>query len=656
MTPYAMIDREAKRPQQPQQRQQPATATPSQQQTSPLPPPPGSTPPGYKYTGSPEFQPPKGYDVTGAKIVEVPVTQFNPSKPLERTVVGKQTFIEYNLTPVPAPPSLGEQIAETNPVMIGAGIAESLTGRKLTPNQAQTIQRASRTIDSPALGSPTQLLGGMVARAFEAPAYAIAGLAGVKGLPQPPTVTGALVSSTVDSVTSGKPAASSEMQALEQKSSGYMIGTLMGDIALSYAISKIAEKAVKMAVPKTVRAKISSTAYHATQSVKQSDVGVAAAKASSWLKHTPPVEAVRGVSRSVSTWFAKRGVEGAMEAQLGWDVVEKPVVTGFQKAFPSDIVYTAGTYKTYPGFELWATVQEAPKYAGYPTLRPLSAAAYASLRRGMEQQIFGGSQFLPQQVPNVAKELSSWETFSSTAEAHRYAGYPVTQGPVSGVKLTSEPTAYDQIRKAIERGMFPRMGGLSSQQVPVFAKPAYSSTEQLKYAVDYGRQKPPSPQRLFEPVESGRTGVSVSAPFLSNAIPRKPAETWTREKEMYRQLDFAASKPTTRQTPVPAASQLPEQRQRIAPIVSSTLEAPQQVETVTETLLPPSPPPNVPPPSVRLLVPSAPNRFDLSGLGRRRRSVKSAWYRQFERRNPILGGRELLRAYAPQTAKRRQKQ
>jgi hypothetical protein len=524
-----------------------------------------------------------------------------------KTPVKEVTEYTYTAKPVETPKGIGEQIAEFNPFEAGLSTAEFITGKKIK-NKQVIVEKGTEILGSgtPGIkGTPTEFLGGAVS-AVESPVYAIGSLVGVEGLPHPPTVSGAVVSSGLASILAFKLVSSPEMQALEQRSPAYQVGTVAGDILLSYVAGKAAEKIYSKVVPKTVQSKVASVKYSATQKVKQSKVGVAAAKAKSEVMYSKPANIARNLTSKVDTYFAKRTAKGAIEQSLDWNVVERPIVTGFKKAFPKDVVTTAGTYKTYPGFETWATVSEASKYAGYPKLRSLSTAAYASLRRSTELSIFEGGQVIPQQVPDAAKELQSWETFSGAAEVNRYTGYPVLQGRMEGVKLVKDPSAMDQIRKAIERGRYPAMGGLSSSQIPVYAKTVLPVTQTQRFPVDTGKKTGSTqPQQIF-PVTGGKSkSLTVVVPF-SGLIPKADTEPSTllyeREKQKYTPLQPSTRKPTTPLTfvfPIPRTIQKEEQSVFTVPTAKTTpkLDVPQIVfptPTVTPRQDTPTPSPTIP--------------------------------------------------------------
>jgi hypothetical protein len=152
----------------------------------------------------------------------------------------------YNITPPQqpeptGPKSIGEQIADFNPAQWGADLAESIFGKKMNPQTKQNfVNELTGTMGSgiPGVkGTPTQFLGGMVS-SVETPAYAVGGLLGIKNLPQPPTTTGAFLTSGWDSLTSGKLIESKELQELELKGPAYAAGSLGGDILLAYGYGK----------------------------------------------------------------------------------------------------------------------------------------------------------------------------------------------------------------------------------------------------------------------------------------------------------------------------------------------------------------------------------------------------------------------------------
>lgn len=179
---------------------------------------------------------PAGYEAVEAKEV------------YPKGVEGELTpppYVEVTVREKAKPLSLGQIIASTSPFAIGTSIAETIMGKKATEQQVATIRTIESHLPSgvPSVkGTPTELLGGMVV-AFEAPVYTVGSILGVKGLPEPPTVTGAIVGSGIQSAVSGKLVVSEEWLSLEKGSPAYAMGTVMGDIGLSYLTGKAVSKA-----------------------------------------------------------------------------------------------------------------------------------------------------------------------------------------------------------------------------------------------------------------------------------------------------------------------------------------------------------------------------------------------------------------------------
>lgn len=212
----------------------------------------------------------------------------------------------------------------------------------------------------------------------------------------------------------------------------------------------------------------------------------------------------------LGVWLAKRTPQGRMEQAISWEPVEKTITTGFERAFPKDITKEI-TYKDYPGFEFWQTWREPIRGSGIPTFRPLSAAAQYSLKMAIENSLWGPSAILEKRdvsgMWGGPEALTGFEMWSSTAEAHPYAGYPTFYKDIVGFKLNQGPSAFDQIMKEIERGRFPRMGGMAATQIPIFGKPS------IDFAFEVSRYANLLPSRRSLPMVT--FAPSVSAPMKS---------------------------------------------------------------------------------------------------------------------------------------------
>lgn len=195
-------------------------------------------------TATPEEQ--NRLDATVEAILGAPEGTQLVSVEKDYTQTPTQKGIETSGTPVyvaqyavtEEPKGLGEQIAAFNPVQWGADFAEQITGKQMKDKQG-FVSNLTGVLGSgvPGVkGTPTQFLGGFVS-AFESPVYAVGGLAGVKGLPKPPTLTGGLIGSGITSLMGGKLTATEELRYVHENPA-YGAGSLAGDIGMSLLLGK----------------------------------------------------------------------------------------------------------------------------------------------------------------------------------------------------------------------------------------------------------------------------------------------------------------------------------------------------------------------------------------------------------------------------------
>jgi len=188
----------------------------------------------------PAYVAPEGYVIEKTEIVTIGP---RPPMTVQEALHSPPTKeMRITLKPEPPPKSIGEQIASVSPFDIGLYIAEYLTGKKLTPEQKAKAKEIYAPISDvsgiPTIkGTPTEVLGGFIG-AIESPVYAVASAWGAKGLPQPKTTSGALLSSAILSVEKGELTKSPQYEELEKESSAYATGSFMGDILLFIGATK----------------------------------------------------------------------------------------------------------------------------------------------------------------------------------------------------------------------------------------------------------------------------------------------------------------------------------------------------------------------------------------------------------------------------------
>ncbi len=178
----------------------------------------------YREVGQPQLAGKYGVPNIPSTQKIISVTEVKPE--------GGAPYVEVKTAPKEQPPKgIGEQIASFNPVEIGINAAEAVTGRKI-PNKQEIVVKVTDILGSGIAGvkgTPTEFIGGAVS-AVESPIYAAATAWGVKGLPQPPTVSGAIISS----VLAGR--VTEEYKTAEAQSPSFQAGSVAGDLLL-FAVS-----------------------------------------------------------------------------------------------------------------------------------------------------------------------------------------------------------------------------------------------------------------------------------------------------------------------------------------------------------------------------------------------------------------------------------
>lgn len=178
---------------------------------------------GYsKFAGKyPAFTIPEGYQVKAIKEME--------------------KTLDVTFEPVPEAKGIAEQMMEfkVTPLLSQLGFRQQPI---FTPKGVQTKYEVS----------PLGLPAGVIASG-ETLVYSVARLAGFETPRPPPTVSGGLVSSGIESFTAMQLKRSAELQQAIEYGPGYAAGTVVGDILIAMGISKGAEvgyRGLKLAVGK----------------------------------------------------------------------------------------------------------------------------------------------------------------------------------------------------------------------------------------------------------------------------------------------------------------------------------------------------------------------------------------------------------------------
>jgi len=298
---------------------------------------------------------------------------------------------------------------------------------------------------------------------------------------------------------------------------------------------------------------------------------------------------------------------------------------------------------------------------GVSKLKPLFAKVKWKLPKTIQKRAwpieYGKKQIEKQLAWGEAKFLQpgGFEVWASTVEAHRYVGYPIIYGRkgMYVVIQVTKPTAFQQIMKGIERGMFPKMGGLAAKQRVIFRRGitgtsfAKAGESFRQFARSVAKPTKAMPLVTLPKITEKPSAISYERAkerFMQVAV-QKPKQVerlvavpklglrrvpYELEKEKYRPLEVAVQKP----------------KQKVAVIQKLQLLqklAPPRLVAPPTLYRPPYQPPTFPPYRER--------RLKAFVLAKRRKELFGRW---FKKKHPIatpkqvlsltLGGRKTRRA------------
>lgn len=311
------------------------------------------------------------------------------------------------------------------------------------------------------------------------------------------------------------------------------------------------------------------------------------------------------------------------------------------------------------------------KYAEpFYTLRKIpSEVSTWMVKRGsigaIEREIgWGEAKFL------IPKGFEFWATIH---EAPKHVGYPILFGTISkyGIVSVTKPSAFTQIQHAIERGMFPRMGGLSATQVQLFEKPTREIGKGLVFrGLELGAR---TTGKTFIPTLVG-LGVATIPSIVQRPTPKItpsqiliqepklkpftwelekqkfPEPTWELEKQRFRFMEPTISKPKERGVTLPRIAPLPKAKPFQEPIIKPfeiTIQTQKEIPITIpksfqkEMQIPAIPIPTPTMPKVTY-PPSWLQRGGGFGEGGRQQALFGKW---FKRVHPIKTPEEMLRTF-----------
>lgn len=253
----------------------------------------------------------------------------------------------------------------------------------------------------------------------------------------------------------------------------------------------------------------------------------------------------------------------------------------------------------------------------------------------------------------------AFEVWATTVEPYKFVGYPIIYGKAAqyAVIQVTKPTAFQQIMLGIEKGMFPRMGGLAAQQRLILrtGKRGFAPwlMPTMPVAKALARQVPTTLAGLGISavargirVERPRRKRRLVTPLLVVPKPRIERLPFEREMEKFRSLVLEVPKVKERErlVPVPKVSEA-----LLQPQLAKQEALVKTVQKQVQVLVPKIPVPTI------LKPPTYPywrRRGPRETFGKRFERLLGKWY---YRKHPIPTPKQLARDFMGLPRKKRRK-